>query len=67
MRPTNILLLYVTIVLLSCGGDRSTINRETTKENRISDQADIFTTQQEDSIFYLIDKLDKEVGSQIVV
>jgi len=67
MRLTNILLQCVTIGLLSCGGDKSAINQETRKENRIFDQADIFTTQQEDSIFYLIDKLDKEVGSQIVV
>src|SRR5688572_32675909 len=67
MRQINLLLLFITSGLLSCSSDSNTVNRETTKENRIIDRADLLTSEQEDSIFYLIDKLDKDVGSQIVV
>ncbi|GHN01565.1 hypothetical protein WSM22_30540 [Cytophagales bacterium WSM2-2] len=67
MRLIYLLLLFITTGLFSCGGDGSAINRETTKENRIIDNADLLTTEQEDSVFYLIDQLDKEIGSQIVV
>lgn len=67
MRLTYLLLLLITTGVLSCGGDGRAVNKETTKENRIIDNADLLTTVQEDSVYYLIDRLEKKIGSQIVI
>jgi len=52
--------------LWSCNGGKKD-KFEVTKSNRIFDNADLLTSSQEDSIFYLIENLDKEIGSQIAI
>ena len=53
-------------VFYSCGGNKITVD-EVKKEHRIMDEADLLTSQQEDSIFTIIQDLEKNIGSQIAV
>ena len=58
---------FVLVALLcACEGTKTTVS-EVKKEQRIMDEADLLTGQQEDSIFAIIQDLEKNVGSQIAV
>jgi len=61
-----ITILAMAAVYYSCGGNKITVH-EVKKEHRIMDEADLLTSQQEDSIFTIIQDLEKNIGSQIAV
>lgn len=61
-----ITVLAIAVLFVGCGGNKPA-HVEVKKEFRIMDDADLLTPQQEDSIFALIQDLERNVGSQIAV
>ena len=60
--------IVLTIVGLSvCCESKKVEHDQLRIENRIIDQADILTREQEDSIFTLIEKLEGSIGSQVAI
>ncbi len=67
MKQFGLLLLPFIFGLWSCTGNKGDEIGEATKENRIFDNANLLTPTEVDSIFYLIEDLDKNIGSQIAI
>ena len=61
-----ITVFAVAAFFYSCWGNKITVH-EVKKEHRIIDEAELLTSQQEDSIFNIIQDLEKNIGSQIAV
>lgn len=66
MDRARILILFIILGLISCSDKKST-NAIASKKDRVIDSANLLSDIQEDSIFYLISELEKEVGSQIMI
>jgi uncharacterized membrane protein YgcG len=64
MRLTGLTILIL-LTVASCG--KETVESELTVKDRIFDNNNLLTAIQEDSIFQLINDLDKEIGSQIAI
>ncbi len=68
MRILGITIFLTAFILLfSCAKNASQEKGSVTIENRILDQADLLTPEQEENIFQLINELDKTIGSQIAI
>lgn len=59
-------VLALVAMLYACEGTKPAV-QEIRKEQRIMDEADLLTSQQEDSILAIMQELEKNVGSQIAV
>ena len=65
---TNYPIILLTIVgLLLCCENKKVKDDELRIENRVIDHANILTTEEEDSIFTLIETLDVNIGSKVAV
>lgn len=67
MKQFGLLVLTFTLGLWSCTADKGNKMEVATQENRIFDHADLLTQTEEDSIFLLIEDLDKTIGSQMAI
>lgn len=67
MRFFQVFILSILVVFVcACGGNKADV-KSIKKESRIMDDANLFTTQQEDSIFSIVQSVETDLGSQIAV
>lgn len=65
MKTFVILLLFVLVGFFNSCDSKKTFDKSLKIKNRILDQADLLTPQQEDSVFNLIENLELKIGSQL--
>lgn len=68
MRILRITIFLTAFILLfSCEKNATQEKSSLNIENRILDQADLLTPDQEESIFQIINELERNIGSQIAI
>ena len=67
MRVFQVFILSTLVVFVfACGGTKTDV-KNIRKESRILDDANLFTSQQEDSLFSIVQSVEGDLGSQIDV
>lgn len=67
MRATYLILFIAPVLLCFTVSGKSSLNKHQKKRICVFDRASLLTSLQEDSISYIINKLENEIGSQVAV